>query len=55
MGVELKAPEGKFRIVGIDKFHPPGEDDWVHGDYDSLEEALNTARNLTRESSKDSS
>lgn len=54
MGVELKAPKGKFRIVGIDKFHPPGEDDWVHDDYDSLEEALNTARNLTRESSKDS-
>lgn len=50
----LKAPPGKFRILGIDKFHPPGEDDWVHGDYDSLDEALRIARHLTKDASKDS-
>jgi hypothetical protein len=47
----LKAPPGKFRILGIDKFQPPGED-WVHGDYDSLEEALSLARKLTKDASK---
>ena len=54
MGVSLKAPPGKFRIVGIDKFHPPGQDDWIEGNYDSLEEALRLARQWTQEASKDS-
>ncbi len=50
--VVLKAPPGKFRIVGIDKFHPPGEDDWIDGDYDTLEEALSLARQKTQAASK---
>ena len=54
MATELKAPERKFRVIGIDKFHPPGEDDWLEGDYNSLDEALTIARELTREASKDS-
>jgi hypothetical protein len=49
----LKAPPGKFRILGIDKFPFPNED-WIKGDYDSLEEALSLARKLTKEASKDS-
>ena len=52
MGVFLKAPPGKFRIVGIDKFHPPGEDDWIVGDYDTLEEALSLACQKTQDASK---
>ena len=48
MGVSLKAPPGKFRIVGIDKFHPPGEDDWIVGDFETLEEALILARKMTQ-------
>lgn len=50
---ELKAPKGKFRIVGIDKFEIPGEGHWVVDDYDTLEEALKIAREKTREASKD--
>jgi hypothetical protein len=50
---DLKAPKGKFRIVGIDKFEIPGEGHWVEGDYDSLDEALRIARNNTREASGD--
>jgi hypothetical protein len=50
---ELKAPKGKFRIVGIDKFEIPGEGHWVEGDYDTCEEALKIARNRTRNASKD--
>ena len=52
MGVPLKAPPGKFRVVCIDKFHPPGEEDFVRGDYDSLEKALSLARQWTQEASK---
>ncbi len=51
---ELKAPKGKFRIVGIDKFETPGEGNFVIGDYNNLHEALEKARNMTREASKDS-
>jgi hypothetical protein len=39
--LELKAPEGKFRCVGVDTFD--GED-WVYGDYDTEEEAINMAK-----------
>ena len=37
---ELKAPAGKFRVVGVDTFDG---DDWVQGDFDTQEEALNVA------------
>ena len=52
MATELKAPQRKFRVIGIDKVHPPGEDDWLKGDYNSLDEALTIARELIREASK---
>lgn len=45
----LRARKGKYRVVGIDRFEPPGEGHWVVGDYDSLEEALAVARDLTLE------
>ena len=38
--------------MGIDKFHPPGEDDWIQGDFDTLEEALSLARQKTQDASK---
>ena len=30
--LELKAPEGKFRVVGVDTFDGT---EWVEGDYDT--------------------
>lgn len=39
--VVLQAPEEKFRVVGFDSFD--GED-WLVGDYDSMEEALKIAK-----------
>jgi len=41
-----KSGAGKYKVIGIDKFD--GED-WVHAEYDSAEEALKTARELTRD------
>ena len=41
---ELKASKGKFLIVEVDKFEPPGEGFYPLGNYDSLEEALKIAR-----------
>lgn len=38
--VELKAPAGKFRVVGRDTFDGT---EWVQNDCDTLEEALNLA------------
>jgi hypothetical protein len=35
--LELKAPAGKFRVVGVDTFDGT---DWVYGDYDTQEQAL---------------
>lgn len=49
---ELKAPPGKFRIVSIDKWDPPGEGHYVLNDYDSLEEALIEARKMSYEFKK---
>lgn len=48
---ERIAPEGKYQILGIDRYKPPGSDDahWVVGDYDSQAEALRVAREKTRE------
>jgi hypothetical protein len=39
----LRAPTGKFRVVGVDTFDGT---DWVDGDYDTLERALERARSL---------
>jgi len=41
-----KSPEGKCKVIGVDKFD--GED-WVEGEYDTPEEALKEARRLTEE------
>ncbi len=37
---------GKYKVLGIDKWD--GED-WLHGEYDSAEEALKEARKRTKE------
>lgn len=34
--LELKAPEGKFRVVGVDTFDGT---DWIEGDYETFAEA----------------
>jgi hypothetical protein len=39
-----KAPAGKFRLVGVDTFDG---DDWLQGDYDTLEEAMQVATEKT--------
>jgi len=49
---DLVAPRGKFRILCIDKFEIPGEGHYVYGDYDSLEEALDIAKEQTKIASK---
>lgn len=36
-GVELKAPEGKFRVVAVCTF---GRAEWVKDDFKTLEEAI---------------
>jgi hypothetical protein len=43
----LTAPPGKFRVVLVDTFEPPGEGHVVLGDYDKLEDALARAREET--------
>ena len=35
---KLKAPKGKFRVVGVDTFAGP-TDDYLIGDFDTVEEA----------------
>lgn len=40
MNVELKAKSGKTRVVGVDVF---SHEDYVVGDYDTPQEALDTA------------
>jgi hypothetical protein len=40
MSTELKAPEGKIRVVGIDLFD---HGDYLVGDYDKREEAFEVA------------
>lgn len=39
-GVELKAPKGKFRVVGVDTFDGT---DWVEGDFKTKKEAFERA------------
>jgi hypothetical protein len=38
---EFKAPKGKFRVIGVDTF---SNEDWVYGDYNSLNEAKKFAQ-----------
>ncbi len=38
--VKLQAPKGKYRVVGVDTFDG---DDWVQGDFDTLENARTVA------------
>jgi hypothetical protein len=40
MAVELKAPKGKFRVVGVDTFDGT---DWVIDDFDKKEVAIKVA------------
>jgi len=40
----VKSPEGKYKVIGIKKFS--GED-WIQGEYDTVKEALDVARELT--------
>ena len=46
---ERKAPPGKFRVLGIDKF---SHEHWIVGDYATAEEALRVARQRTRQESE---
>jgi hypothetical protein len=39
--LKLKAPKGKFRVVGVDTFDGT---DWVDGDYDTKEDAFEAAK-----------
>ncbi len=36
----LKAPKGKFRVIGVDTFDGG---DWIEGDFDSKKEAFERA------------
>jgi hypothetical protein len=37
---------GKYRVIGVDKFD---YEDWIHGEYDTAEEALAEASKMTEE------
>jgi len=42
-----KSDSGKFKVIGIDKFD---RHDWIHGEYDTAEKALEEARRKTKKS-----
>jgi len=44
-GTDLRAPTGKFRVVGVDTFDGT---DWVVGDYPTLDEARTVARDQAK-------
>jgi len=44
-----KDSKGKFRVLGVDKF---SHEDWVEGEYDTAEEALQIARTKTNNAKK---
>ncbi len=50
---ELKPPKEKFLIIGIEKFEIPGEGHWVVEDFDTREEAIKKATEMTKNASKD--
>jgi hypothetical protein len=41
--IDLKAPTGKYRVVGVDTFDGTN---WVENDYGNLEEATRIAKGL---------
>jgi len=41
MTVPLKAPIGKYRVVGVDTF---SNEDWIDGDFSTAAEAIERAR-----------
>ena len=41
-----KSPNGRFRVLGVDKF---SVEDWVAGEFDTAEEALGFARKKSEE------
>jgi len=47
------APKGMYRIVSVDKFHPPGEATEVIQDMTNKEKAIKHARELTIDYMKD--
>ena len=40
-----KSDAGKYKVLGIDKFDGS---DWIHGEYDTADEALQEARKMTK-------
>ena len=48
----IRSTSGKFKVIGIDKFDGG---DWVQGEYNSAEEALEEARKLTAEAMESAS
>jgi len=44
-----KSDSGKCRVLGVDKFD--GED-WIHGEYDTPQQALREARTMTKDAMK---
>jgi len=38
--IELKAPQGKFRVIGVDTFD---HTEWISGDFNTKEEAIKHA------------
>jgi hypothetical protein len=49
MSVELKAPPGKVRVVGVDTFDGS---DWIEGDFDTRMEAAGRANQRSGEMRK---
>ena len=49
---KIKSNSGKFKVLGIDKFD---REDWIHGEYNSAEEALEEARKMTKKAMKKAS
>lgn len=41
--IELKAPNGKFRVIGVDTFD---NTDWISGDYDTYLQAVDIAKTI---------
>lgn len=39
--LELKAPSGEFRVIGVDTFDGT---DWIYGDYQTYSEAVKVAQ-----------
>lgn len=46
--IDAKVPEGKFRVVGVDSFDRDSRGIY-YGDFDTLPQAQDKAREITRE------